>query len=261
MTVADFTTVGRIEFGLIVSLSFRLVRLEWRRLALLAVLFLWAPYELYAALYAFAFSHHAVAESVTVKVAILLSYLALLSTYNIGVSIALGGLLSRLDGASGRRLALRAFPVGALLSTIGNAPNLVALFTGTPTTWGAYVLLIAANSLVLFALNLVFGSAMAVSLQEGKGAGRAIVRAAQLSSGARWRLAPVMLAYQATFAIGYVLLLAVGASLNRGLAGHLGYAWIALTSLPMIAASALIYRELRRIKDGFSDEELSGIFD
>lgn len=262
MTTADFATVGRIEFGPIISLSFRLLRLEWRRLALLSVLFLWAPYEVYARIYAAAGQGGA---AIPLKYVSLVGDLALIGSYNIGVAIALRMLLNRLDGpsAGARRPllgAVGAFPVGVVLSIVGNLPNLAAIFAGTPTQWGDYIALIAVNSVVLFGVNLMVGVAMPVALQERKGPGRAIARAAELSQGSRWRLAPILFAFQAGFVVGYVLLVAFGAAWAREVAAQLAYVWIAVASLPAVAATAVIYRELRRIRDGLTNEELTGIF-
>ncbi|QUD86175.1 hypothetical protein [Phenylobacterium montanum] len=265
MVAADFATVGRIELGAIIPRSFHLVRLEWRRLAILAVLFLWAPYELYAFAYGYLVQSQGGLQTGPVKLAHIAGYLSLITSYNLGICLSLEALFRRLDGGErpARPLffALPAMLVGVVLQVLGNAPTLAAMFTGPPTDWASYIGLILTNSLILFGLNLVVGSAMPVALEERKNPARALLRAATLSSGNRWRLAPVILVYQGAFVVGYIVLLIAGAALARSFASHLGYVWIALASIPSTAASALIYRELRRIRDGLTDVELSGVFD
>ncbi len=258
--------IGRIAFGLIIPRSLQLAQAEWRRLIVLSAVFVFAPAEIYYGAYTLVFRSHALLGDPSIKLFLTLGYASAIVLSSIGSVLSLVIVFTRM-GQAPRSIrqsaiaALGAFPAGAALTLMGNAPGLATLLTGPPKTWFAYIGVQAASGLVLLVLNVFIGSAVPAALEEGKGPLRAIQRAEWLSRGRRLRLVPIILAYQVSFWLGFTVLAALGGMLAPSLAAHLGYAWMALVSMPGVAVTAIVYRELRRSREGLSDDELSAVFD
>ncbi len=256
----------RIAFGLVVPRSFHLAQLEWWKLTLLAALFLFAPAEIYYGAYNQVFTSSNPADDPSIKLFLTIGYAVVIVLSGVGGVLSLDLLFGRLDGTArtakrSLAAAIRAFPVAALITLVGNAPSLATFYTGTPRTWGAYVAIYLSSAVVVVALNLFIGSAAPVALEERTGPWRAILRAERLSRGNRLRLVPIILAYQLMFWSGFTLLGGLAADVTPVLAAHVGYAWMALINIPGLAVTAVVYRELRRISDGWTHEELSAVFD
>ena len=266
MPSTEFEPLGRVRIGEILSRSFRLARLNWRWLAILSILLLWAPQEILLFVGRDISVYRDLARFTNSKLFQSISFFAVAICGGYFGVVTLRTIFDRMDGKLGRfghtlAAGARVLPASALIMVLVNTPSFLLMITiGAPRTYAVYSLFALSAMLTNTIWSVFVGATIAVVLEERGSLTRAFARAASLSRGQRLRLLPIMLIYQCAYFGGLMAIAMTGAGLIGANVAHLEYAWIAVVEVPAVASSAVIYRELRRIKDGLTRDELSVVF-
>ena len=266
MRSIEWERPDQIRLSNILSHAFELIGLEWRRLAVIALLFAWAPAEIVSFFQTHSAANAEVAAfggSMTVNT---LAQLARFVSIGYGSAVAIATLLHRVDGERSTirvnlKEGLRALPIAVATLILANGPGFYALLNGMPKTYGSYWLFTLLNNISVLIWGVVFGSTLALVLDQNLRTFPAVVGAMQLSRGHRWRLAAIGLAVQTVFVLGQESVSFLGTIFLDYRDTHIQYAWLFLTGISGYAINVSIYKELSNIKNGPTASEISNIFD
>jgi hypothetical protein len=266
MRSIEWERPDQIRLSNILSHAFELIGLEWRRLAVIALLFAWAPAEIVSFLQTHSAANAEVAAFGGAMTVNTLAQLARFVSIGYGSAVAIATLLHRVDGERSPTRAnlkegLPALPIAVAILILANAPGFYALLNGMPKTYGSYWLFTLLNNISVLIWGVVFGSTLALVLDQRLGAFPAVVGAMRLSRGHRWQLTVIGLTIQGAFVAGQEFVSFLSTIFLGYRDTHVQSAWLFLTCIAGYAINVSIYRELSTIKNGLTTSELSYIFD
>jgi len=103
-----------------------------------------------------------------------------------------------------------------------------------------------------------YAVAIPVCVVERAGVGTSLSRSAKLTKGQRWPIVAIFLAY---IFIDLVISAAIRVALPEGPAAVVEWLWKVLTSAYSAVYGAILYHDLRSVKEGIGIEEIASVFD